>query len=511
MPDQAFIDFNGLGGIRGMSFTLSRGVTPSICTLYVVPQGDLDPGVGTLTWGYGSSQMQLTGCAMASSNLRQHWDQKWPLMAVQIQDRRWKWGGSISGTYNDHLQGTGALVSAKDLMFLCLLEMGETTADVSGAPTGVYPYVNWSATNPKLALADLCERCACEVVLNPLNDRVEIWQLGVGRNAPTGLGDTHPKWRFALQRPYSVEVQGGPSFFQYRLALEAVGRGTNLVQSIYPDWLTSLHITDESWNFPDVASVLGRELALETGWRYYRVKGQANGGLNVPGLNFAITSTSQYKLKDFILYQAYDDRMGKYQLINWYVEGDFFPFSDVPSNTSNQVYLGKATLYPERNLVHFDRPVFWLDTSGAILDPALYLQVGYNVTTTQGQLIGLEWTSLVGGSGGKLVLKRPECFAAYTPTYNTESIIYQELSNYASLFAQKYSNPWACEMEYGGVIVGTLDGNIAQARWEIHPSKGVRTTVYENFEGDVHALGPKTRRDRERTQQLWDEGHGGPF
>jgi hypothetical protein len=505
MPPQIFMSYGTLSPL-GLSFPFMRGVTPSVCTLLCQPQDNLDIPPGDLSFGVsGGQSMTFINCAVRSCNIRLRKDGR-PLMAVQVMDRRWKWAsGSISGVYNDHLQGTAALKSAKDLMFLCLVAMGELNADLGGAPTGVFPYVNWNNTRPDLALADLCERCACEVVLNPLTDKAEIWQLGVGQTSPINSGELHPKYRFTPRSytPSSIEVHGGPSLLQYRLAMEGVARGSNLVQSASPDWLgTGVSSLIESFNWPSVTDTVKSELALATGWRQYRVKGQEGGGLNVPGLAIAIASTNQYELQDFILYTAYDDRTGQYQKLPYYIEGDFWPYGDLPTNTSNTVYLGASTLYKERNLVEFPFPLVKLDASGYIGEATLYLQTAYKVKDAQGNYAHVLRSGNVGGSGGKLILKRPECFAAYASTGNTESIINAELDAYVQLFTQKYSNATASELTYAGILTGTLDGNIAQATWSIRLSRGPTTRVCEVEELDTSAPGREERRRRERLQKI---------
>lgn len=509
----ATVSYGGLN-IRGMEFTLNRGITPSVATLFVVPFDQLDVPPGDLRFGVDGNDITLTNCAVASCNRRIRYDGKWELWAVQVMDRRWMWenAGAISGTYNDHLQGIGALKTAAYLMSLCLQALGENNADLSRAPQTVYPYVSWDSTNPALALEELCERCACEVVLNPLSDQVEIWPLGTGRSSPTGLSEVTPKYRFVPRAyvPSAIEVRGGAALFQYRLLLEAVGRGTNLVQGKSPDWMYGVNPKYENFNWPSVTNTVGSELALESGWRYYRVKGQENGGLNVPGLSFPIQNTSQYVLKDFILYTAYDDRTQLYQRIDPYIEGNFWTYSDLPSN-SVQVYIGGFKLWPEKNLLRTDQPLVAVDGNGYITEPTLYLQVGYNVKDVYGTPIGLNWTANVGGTGGRMIIRRPECFAAYAATGNTEAFIGQELAGYAQLFYQKYQQPYASELTYGGMILGTLDGNVAQATWTIHPTKGVRTQVCEQEELNTTAVSAKERMRREWLRRLIDKDNRGPF
>jgi len=77
-----------------------------------------------------------------------------------------------------------------------------------------------------------------------------------------------------------------------------------------------------------------------------------------------------------------------------------------------------------------------------------------------------------------------------------------ELDAYVALYQQRYANPQCAEITYGGHVGGSPDGVIAQARWDIHPTIGVTTSVFENFEGDTSAVPLKERRRRLDLERL---------
>lgn len=502
MADGVF--FPGLN-IVSAEMSLVRGISPSICSAVVVPYDGMNLPPDTLTFLFNGNLWQFNNCAVVGAPMRRRivrdGQYRW-LWSVQIADRRWKWKfGSISGTYNQRIPNTATLTSAQQLMSLCLTAMGESNFDVSGAPTNVYPFVQWNGNNPAQELAKLCDYCACEVVLG-LDDKVTIWPLGVGGTLPTASGEMYPKFRYTPRTvPSSIQVRGGESLYQYRLLLEAIGRGTNLVQSVNPDWLSGITIGVESLNFPDVTNTVGSELAMATGWRQFRVKSQEGGGLNVPGVSVSINNTSQYQLKNYILYTAYDDRTQKYQTLPYYVEGDFWPYSDLPNNTSNTVYLGPSTIYPDRLLVEFQYPVIAFDTSGLIKAPTLYLQAAYGVKDPNGESVRIVRNLTLGGTGGQLTLNRPEVFAGYAATGNTEGAAFTEADAYLTLFQRKFNSPLACSMEYAGVRPVALDGNIAQVVWRHQFGRAGSTFASEFDELDTITPSRAERRRREQGPQ----------
>ncbi len=500
MP-QVVVNFGNIQGVRGFSFTLSRGVTPSAFCLYMLPQDNFDPGVQTLTYGVDSNTCSLSGCIMGPAFVRKHWDNKWPLWAAYGFDRRWKWRFStVSGDYNrrkpDGTIDGSTQVSCAYLIGTVLAQALGETIDVSRVPASVFPRCKWQNQRADLALQQLCDSIACDVVMNPVNDSVEIWPLGSGQTAPTGTSEVLPKYRYFPRSniPSSVEVHGGDSLYQHRLKMQAVAIDTDGKQKKLADITSVTWSTESPFSFPSTTDTTTRSRYFDEVHREFRVIGQADGTVQVPGCPASVTKIDQYLLNTFRLDYETDVELFTRKL-DYYIDGDYWAYTDLPNNTSSMIYTGTSTLNTERRVVKLPYPLFKISSTGAIDYAVLYLTTSYRVQDGDRNIVHVARSGNVGGSGGKLIVKRPEVFATYTSSSNTAAQANAELDAYVSLFQQKYANPQAAEITYGGFFRGSLDGVIAQARWDILPTY-VTTTVGENFEPDIHSLGQDERSRR---------------
>jgi hypothetical protein len=517
MPEYAVCSYPGLQ-IRAASLSFSRGVTPSIATVLSLPFDNLNLPPSLLRFDFGNVSVQFPDSAVLAAFVRPRYMKKGWLFSVQIADRRWRWAyGSISGEHNrrkpDGTTDPNDRQTPGQLMARCLDALGESGYDLSRVPEGVFPYVNWQNINPALALASLCEYVACEVVLNHLTNHVEIWPLGTGPGTQTGFGELHQKFRYTPKSvPSSIRVISGDLVFQNKLRLRAVITDFTGVQEVIANssiapatgWGT------QALHFPGV-SATNQPLALDQAWRNYRITGQANSALAVPQCNQTITSTNQYLLNDYLLSPVEDDLSGFSRQLPYEIGGDYWPYSDLPTNVTNTYWLGQSTLSTDRRLVKFAQPVIGLSSSGAIQEPTLYLVTSYRVMDINGQLVKLFFNGNVGGSGGVLTLNRPEVFASYRSTYNganetgtsnTQAEALQELERYAQIFQQKYASAQVSELTYPGIIAGNLNGVVAQARWSCGVNREALTYVCENDELDVTATPKTERRRREVLEQI---------
>lgn len=507
---QAEVIFGSVGGVRGLTFTLSRGIYPSAFTLYVKPQNNLDVGEQTLTFGTTNIQLSLSGCILGDSFVRKHYDQKAPLWAVVGLDRRWKWKFySISGDYNrrkpDGGIDTGTQKTPAELASLLGAALFETI-DVSRMPSGVFPRVQWKNQRADLALQALCDYVSCEVVLNPITNNVEIWPLGTGQNSPTGLTEVLPKYRFFNRSniPSRIEVHGGDSLYQHKLQLRTVLRNQNGDQKLITNWEGLAYaavLAQSPWAFQDISNTTNRQNAYEGYFKEFRVTGQQDGTTQVPGCPVAVTKIDQYLLNDFTL-DSEKDLEGYYRPLPYYLSGDYYAYTDLPNNTSNARFTGSSRFYPDRRIVKTDYPVFKLDSNARYTEPALYLNTSYRVRDSGGRVVHVVRSGNVGGSGGALILKRPELYASYTSTGNTEAQANAEADLYVQIFSARYTDPAASEITYAGMYGGSLDGKLAQIRWDILPTLGIRTTAYENYEGDTSSLSVNERRRRLALERL---------
>jgi hypothetical protein len=504
--------------IRYASFTFSRGVTPSIATLVCTPFDGLDLPPSTLRFDYGNVSVQFPDSAIMAAFIRKrHMNKGW-LWSVQVMDRRWRWAfGSISGEYNRRtpsgLIDPNNQKTPAQLAALCLNALGESGYNVSQMPEGVFPYVNWQNVNPALALASLCDYVACEVVLNHLTNKVEIWPLGVGPGTQTGFGELHQKYRYSPRNvPSAIEVHGGDSHFQNKLRLRAVGLDTDgqrLIDNL--SWKPAAWNT-QALHFPGVAAGY-QYLAQDQLWREWRVVGQYDSSLAVPQCQETITSTDQYLLDDYLLDPAERGLDGYYRKLPYVVGGNFWPYADTPSDYTNKQWFGPTKLLADRRMVKLQDPAISLSTSGLLQEATLYLATSYRVRAVNGDVVHIVRSGNVGGSGGRLVLRRPEVFASYKTDYatsegspsgtaNTQDTAFAEADRYVQIFQQKFNNSQVSEMTYPGIIAGNLNGVVAQSRWSCGVNREALTYACENEELDVTATPRTERRRREVLKQI---------
>jgi hypothetical protein len=227
---QGLILFSGVEALLRASFTLSHGVTPSTCSLEMVPQTRLMPSVGLLELSWGSTKILFPDCRVSNCDLivdsegRQTW-------ALTIQDTRWRWArGRISGEYNlrrhDGSPRPNTLRTPQQLLTLLLLACGLKPGkfDVGQVPNNVVPEKVWEYANAPAELASLVEELGCRVCLGPGNT-VKVCRSGVG--APLPLGGDVLDNSLSLQpadRPDVLRFVGGRTLYQMDLRLEAVGR-----------------------------------------------------------------------------------------------------------------------------------------------------------------------------------------------------------------------------------------------------------------------------------------------
>lgn len=514
MPDTAAITFGGLS-LRGATVPLCRGVSPSVFTLYMLPQNGLDTG-GSLRITHGSTDITLSDCAITNAYIRKNYDKRWPIWAVHVMDRRWRWPGkTISGDYNRRTSdGTVDPATAKnpqELADLLFQALGDT-ADTSRIPTNtIRPRALWNNSRADLALQALCDYVACEVVLNPLTDGFEVWPLGTGAATPD-LNNVLPKYRFAPRTavPGNIEVVCGDSMFQHKLQLKNVLRNySDNQQKLQTNWESkpSDWTVESPFSFPGQTDASKRAIEYEAAYREFRVMGQQDGSLAVPNCSETISSTDQYLLNDHLL-ETETDLGGFKRNLPAYVSGDYYAWTDLPNNTSDARYTGRFDLFADRRVVKFPFPIFKLSSRGAYAEPSLYLTTSYRVKSTAGDVVRIKRTGSVGGGGGTLSLRRPEIFAIYSSSTapgaktNTEAQAIAEADAYVSMFQQKYANPWASELTYAGLVAGTLDGNVCQAVWQWAVNRPPVTTVCENEELYTAAVDGNERRRRNQLAQL---------
>jgi hypothetical protein len=512
---QARVSFPGIDTALGVEFTLSRGVSPSVCTLFMLPQETLDLPPGTLRLHYGDTLIEFPGAAIDTAYLRTWRDGSRWRWSVQILDRRWAWKNRpISGTYNVRLSNglvqNATRKTAQELASLLLQALGESDFDISRVPTSVYPPANWDGSSAADELAKLCDYIACEVVLG-LDNRVSIWPKGVGGDAPVNTLFRHPQFKIRSRRvPNTIRLIGSPDRYQSKILLEAIAREASgnherLDEASYTSGLT---MADElPWSFPGITDDADRAGAFESLYRWFRVYRLAEGGLVPGGCPITVTEIGQLLPLYNTLIEAFYDLDEVERVLPNYLEGDFWAYSDSPENQSEQRYVGNWTLQTDWGVVATERPVFKLDSNYQPEEPNLYLTTAFNVRAEDGSYARLDRSASAGGYG-EMILDRPELFQTFRSTYDwttrtgvvtNQSTVLAEADAYLALFQQQFADSWAYEVKYGTMLPVQLDGRVSQVRWECWATvdRPTVTHVSVNDEFDVHNLSDAQRRRRE--------------
>lgn len=328
---QGAIEFPGIAAPLNASFTLTPGVTPSVCTMRIAPQPAWSPRIGPLTVSYGSTSLRFADCiidrveAAVDGNGHTVWD-------VSILDRRWKWNGMgrISGYYNvrretgagqpmEIVEGTEK--SPRELAKLCLQELGETNYSVDDMPDDPRPEIEWDYTTPAQALAQLCDDLQCAVVLTR-RDTIRIVKRGQGAALP--MGNTFLSGGEAIdppEQPDEIVVVTAPRVYQLDLELEYVG--LDLDQHIRPIDKLSYHYENSAgqrqpWHKAELHYMLGvpnpaaRKLAVQSVYRWARIK-MPIAALTITDLD-RILPLLPYQLRERKIFDFQPQAEGKYRI-----------------------------------------------------------------------------------------------------------------------------------------------------------------------------------------------------
>jgi hypothetical protein len=409
------IEFPGIAAPLNASFTLTPGVTPSVCQIRIAPQPAWSPRVGTLALSYGSTTIQFRDCIIdrvqATLDGSGHlvWD-------VSILDRRWKWKGlgKISGYYNVRREAAmdepleivdGTEKSPRELARLCLDALGETTYNLDDMPDDPRPEIEWDYTTPAQALAQLCDDLDCVVVLT-LRDKIRITRRGSG--VALGMGTTFLSGGEEIdppEQPDEIVIVTQPKTFQTDMELEAVGLDEDMqVKPI--DELSYIPFfagVAPTWRNADPEEMLciedpaHRKLAVQSVFRWYRPKVPIDlNGEKVGSLDRILPFLGHQVLNQWFIDETGKQRkeprpaeiFGRFwagaagiQDAALKSESDLTEIGD-----GDRIYPGKFTLDEKTGLVKFSDAVYRLSEDGrsaldrdGIWPAVLKLRVAFNL------------------------------------------------------------------------------------------------------------------------------------
>lgn len=223
------ITFNGLKAVLSGSFTVGPGVTPSRCTIYIAPQPEPIPIVGTLQIYDDTGGVTFPDCHAQSLSVEIKGLTVW---AVTLMDTRWRWVyGEISGEYNVR-DARGRIIPSQvrtpqQLANLLFAAMGVARADVSRMPNTLFPEKIWDTANPARELTTLLEETGCLVTLGSANV-VQVWPIGKGGLLPDDNTLLDLQQLFEIPDvPDSLVFRGGRDQYQIPLRLVPVAEDTD--------------------------------------------------------------------------------------------------------------------------------------------------------------------------------------------------------------------------------------------------------------------------------------------
>jgi hypothetical protein len=536
------IRYQGLTWTTGESgVTLSHGTRPSKFQIETGFNPDFVPRIGPLQLVQnGRVVIEFSDCAIvevykSSGDVIR--------FNYTLEDRRWKWwqgGGVVNGKLNTRRpDGTikpGTEKSAREMAEFLLEQLGEQDFDASQVPNttdlDASPEMDWDYRRPAEALDDLLNALGLRCVLTT-DDEIVIVQPGNGRGIPTNnLVEDVSEVIHNLAVPDSLLFVAGRTRWQSLLMLEAVGRdlpeATGKAGKIKPIDDLSYKPSDGweayspqhpergvTFGKDDDERELARRLAKQTVWKWYRIKGQADGNLGpVKECSFRVSTLDQYKLFTELLDTAENNDetfafQKPYVVGKWY--DNEFDGENSPDNTQVEDELSIDT---HNSIVQFGEPKYQIDDDGNYEAADLWLFTSYTLAdpnTSQPHRYTKE-VSLDGEAGtGSLPVPVDDVFRTVRieHEHNGNRYVFRRSTNNDSTLesaANFYLQAKAIEVEpdpgedatLGGFYNVSPDGAIEQVTWSL--SNGVGTTrVSRNVE---HSVFIPRYELRKRAQQL---------
>lgn len=527
---QGLAHFGGITSLLSASYTLTHGITPGVCTLYVPPQPGMIFRSSPLVFTYGPTTITFLDCIL-DRIAAEHGNDGKTIWALHIFDRRWKWkfAGRISGYYNVRRGGEkivdGTEATPQQLARLCLEAMGETRFDVSRIPDKARPEIDWDYTLPADALARLCDTLGCRVVLR-LNGSVSIELAGVGNALPVG-GDVLAESMEAdpSEWPDSLVFTAGRTRYQHNFRLEAVGRDKdNVIKPIddlsyIPTKANGLH----SWevgdveDFNSVSDVKFREFAKESVFRWYRIKTPiktSTGENNLEDLD-RILPIEDVQVETWKVDEREEPRpawvYGKY---NSKMEGGrpFDPnVEDDLANFPRSLYTRGFTVETATGVVKFSEPVYLVE-DGIVLPADLRLRTacGIREKETRGWIrheVQRRMPGVRTGSKPRYLIHDDVALQYY---YNyvqpgegivdNKADVEKQAEYYLDAAQRAYQWTSPASVSYAGLKAINPDGAIQQITWTIDRKGYATTRASRNREELMVVPSYKERRFIERLQ-----------
>lgn len=526
------VTFSGLPAAAVMAGygTHCRGPHPSNFFLVVQPGTNVVPTTGDLVFTDSDNGTSVTfqNCVIDKVWLREHYGKDPQMMwHLRIFDRREAWAKQVC-TYEANVRAPDGSVqpwskkTAQEIATDLLGIMGESGYDVSDVPTDVYPYVAFSGP-PAFALSEMARRLGGWLTLQT-DDSVAILWPGTGTNITSSAEAFTAYHNIRLQRPASVKVICGDTWWESMFDLECVGLewgGSPDAGDVKPR--DSLDYTPAGgwageWPqfFAGVEEGGKRSFAFRSVYKWYRISSLAEGGLTPTNGEETVSEINQLLPLRGTACRAFANLMDATRSVDAEIYGVWWPQTDHPYNTEAcQLYPGSFDLEEETGIVKFHEHVFKLDTSGGsgsggwcpeCADLKLWCAHRLRLTADgSGSFDGpgtyqhKEFTyAVTGGTGEPFVVYTPELFLAYQQSYadcetpttsdNLTALTAEADAigaKWVALFVGRYD---VKRIEYPGIKVVETDGDVSQVEYCMHQQKDgtfpTRTVVSVGDDGN---------------------------
>lgn len=532
---QGLATFPGLTDFLSVSGTLAHGIAPSIFTWTAPPHTNFVAQVGDLEFSFSNRRVRFRDCAVTHASLSKgRGGNIWTLM---LMDRRWKWAfGEISGRYNvrkiDDSIDPLTEKTPQQLAKIFLEAMGEQGANVAKLPNAARPEMVFDAANPAQMLQELCDGQGCRIVLG-LDNRVRIWPIGEGPPLPEGETAINLGYGFKRDvRPDKLKVIGGPVQIQAKFELEAVGLETDgrvlpIDQLSYKPaggWESQFadSFTDVTATYQrDGKELDARDLALESVYRWYRVKQFSAGNLKIPGLpKEQLASIDDVLLGDSLIETSavvIQTAAGEETVLKPrppIVEGVFWkkdggPFENTLAGTT---YINQFSVDAELKLVVFDESVTKVDLDASSEESAaeLYLTIAFTTRKpkTGGTVNFTHERELPGKKlkTGARLLQHPEITRTIVNRYTGNNVlnsednladVQKEAKHYLDAAAGEYDLEASNDVQYAGLELIEPSGAIEQVSFAVGTG-GCYTRASRNAEHDRGVTPYKEVQRRQR-------------
>jgi hypothetical protein len=273
--------YPGVTQVIDCQYTCGWSVSPGRVVLTILPQDVSEiQGTGDLFLSDGlNPPVRIADCTV--TDLAAPDGDTGPLV-LTLLDGRWRWNfGAVFGRYNlpfdryltippleppTNAAGNPLLppeaappgeevirrrATAPELAKILLDMMQVKKYDLRWIDPEATPRIEWDATNPALALAQLASELGCVVAFNPSTLAVSLTPQGDGDGLPPGELQVAPQLS-ARPRPDLIRLYGARDRVQMRFPLMAVG--IDFDGSYRPLWELSYRPADGDWTRVDPSS-----------------------------------------------------------------------------------------------------------------------------------------------------------------------------------------------------------------------------------------------------------------